>query len=173
MPETEELVRRAKDGDQAAFLELVRRYEPLVKRIILQCGAGEEQDDLRQESMIALYAAVVSYKSEQGVTFGAYAKACMRNRILNITRKQKKEKQIEEAILPDEEADPARTLITKDAYRMLLSPAAFGLTELERQVLQLYLADMSYGQIAASLQITEKSVDNAIYRMKSKMRKHM
>ena len=173
MPDTAELLERAKNGDEAAFSELVQVYEPLMQHIIRRYGTGIEPDDLHQEVMLALYSAIGSYEKERNVTFGAYSKICMRNRILNIMRKQKKENQIEETFLPDEEADPVQGVITRESCRMLLGSDSFGLTELEKHVLRLYLADMSYEQIAASLQITEKSVDNAIYRMKAKLRKHM
>ena len=173
MPDTAELLKRAKNGDEAAFSELVQRYEPLMKGMVRRYGMGFEPDDLHQEVMLALYSAVGSYELGRDVTFGAYARICMRNRILNIMRKHKRENQIEKTVLPDEEADPVRGLISEESCRMLLGSDSYGLTELEKRVLRLYLADMSYEQIAASLQITEKSVDNAIYRVKAKLRKHM
>jgi len=70
-----ELWRRfARDRDQAAREELVRRYMPFAKRLALRYrGASESFDDLVQVANLGLLGAIDRYDPERGIPFTAFA----------------------------------------------------------------------------------------------------
>lgn len=74
---------------------------------------------------------------------------------------------------PSEQDEPERDLLARERYRALLALIEQSLSDLEKRVLALYLEDIPYAQIAKRLGVTEKTVDNAIYRLKSKLRKRI
>ncbi len=166
-------------AENEAFTQVLSEYRPLVESMITRFSdSGEEKEDLRQEAYIALLSAINTYDSRKsGVTFGLYAKVCIRNRLITVLRKKKELPDF----LPEETADaypsdavgPEQGLIAQERYGALLSLIDKTLTKLEKQVLVLYLEDASYAQIASRLGVTEKTVDNAIYRLKAKLRKHV
>lgn len=183
------LILRAAAGDQTAFSELVKEYKPLTDGIIRRyktfislCGCDE--DDLRQEAIIALYGAAKTYDIEkQGVTFGLYAKVCINNRIISQLRK------VRGADLPldaenedasegggqneaaESETNPESEVIGRESYKALLKLIDENLTAYEKSVFKLYILDKSYHEIAVALGSPRKSVDNAVYRIKKKIKR--
>lgn len=132
-----------------------------------------EMDELRQAALIALYNAACSYDGNRpGITFGLYAQICVRRRLDSELRK---------AHIPqgqpidEDEADPSASpedeLISRENYRKLIDSIDRVLTESERSAFLLYLSDKSYTEIARILGKSEKSVDGALRRAKSKLRK--
>lgn len=67
----EELIKRIRQGDEAAAEELIRRYYPAVFRYCRRrCGSRETAEDLTQETFLRLFRALPDYR-EQG-RFRAY-----------------------------------------------------------------------------------------------------
>ena len=66
---------------------------------------------------------------------------------------------------------PEATLIDKENMAQLEERLREELSSLEKQVLDLYFIGMSTREIAAILGRTEKATDNALQRLKTKMRK--
>ena len=77
------MIKAAQSGDQAAQHELVRRYEPLVQRVVwkLRLPQGCEREDLAQEARIGLLAAIRAWRPERG-PFPAFADRCVTNQAL-------------------------------------------------------------------------------------------
>ncbi len=177
------LIKNASAGDHTAFRELITIYEPLIAGIvnkyeIYACDC--DADDLRQEAAIALFGAVRSYDSNNGVTFGLYAKICIKNRIISKVRKchgitvPMTEKDTDDIFDPDftvADHDPENEVIGKESYHLLINLIDENLTVQEKSVFKLYIRNKSYNEIAAVLGIQQKSVDNAIYRIKKKIKK--
>ena len=90
-----EIILAAKKGDQLAFAELNSAYAPLIDSMTDQfCGTEEkkksDREDLRQEASVAFYRALMSYDADQTeVSFGLYAKICIRNHLISLLRKQR------------------------------------------------------------------------------------
>src|SRR4051812_20075618 len=60
-----ELLQLARDGDERAFRELVERYEPAVASVVVgMLGAGDDADDVGQETFIRFYRALGSFRGE-------------------------------------------------------------------------------------------------------------
>ena len=73
----------------------------------------------------------------------------------------------------DDSLSPEDTVIDKVQDSQLMNRLSDVLSKKEMKVLEMYLAHCSYEQIANELSMNEKSVDNALQRAKSKIRKSM
>ena len=168
-------VAQAAAGDQEAFALLVHRMMPLIHAQIHSCRcAGVEDEDLAQEALMGLLAAVRTYRADGGAAFTTYATACIRHRLLSMIRRYgpraDREVPIEDSPeLPDVTADPALRIQEREELDTLLARLQTRLTETEYRVLLLRLGDCSYAEIAARLGITVKAVDNAVQRMRRKL----
>ena len=170
-----DLILEAKNGSDPAFAELTKRYAPLIDsmtdkyfRLLEETEAAYE--DIRQEAHLAFYRALVTFDTEQDkVSFGLYAKICIRNRMISILRKNRSEKKHNAKATKLGEGQIPEKSSAVD-YRELLSLAESLLTEYEKTVFYMYLGGQPYKEIALSLGRTEKSVDNALFRAKAKLR---
>jgi RNA polymerase sigma factor, sigma-70 family len=161
---------------------MVRKYYLMAK----ESGYLADEDDFKQEAVIALYKAAMTYESENDkVTFGLYAKICIRNRLCSVLRKAERlfnkniynselyvsgdVYDIDES-LPEVELGPEELVIAQENYKDLLDQISKVLTAYERSVFDMYVDGKTYREIALLLNRTEKSVDNAIYRIKAKLR---
>lgn len=171
-----DLINAARGGDENAFEALLEAYEPLIdamsRSFVNATEDSESHEDLRQEACIALYKAVQTYDSTQAeVSFGLYAKMCVRNRLISYTRKLRRR----ESVLPLEgriktEEDVEQGIAAQEAYMELYRRIEAVLSPYESHVWWLYLSGQTTGAIAASLNKDERSVQNAIYRIRKKLR---
>ena len=164
-------------GDQEAFALLVHRMMPLIHDQMRRLGTvGVDDEDLVQEALVGLLAAVRTYRPDGGAAFTTYATTCIRNRLLTVVRRngirmdheQSLEDSPEVAVVQD---DPAQLLMDKEELDDLLAQMRIHLTDREYQVLMLWMRGFSYTEIAARLGITAKAVDNAIQRIRRKIGK--
>ena len=168
-------IAQAAAGDQEAFALLVHRMMPLIHAQVHSCRCvGTEDEDLAQEALMGLLAAVRTYRPDGGASFTTYATACIRHRLLSVARRYgpraDREQSLEDSPeLPDPTVDPALLLMDKEELDGLLHRLRTRLTETEYRVLLLRLGDCSYAEIAARLDITVKAVDNAVQRMRRKL----
>ena len=168
-------IAQAAAGDQEAFALLVHRMAPLIHAQVrgFRC-ADAEDEDLVQEALMGLLAAVRTYREDGGAAFTTYATACIRHRLLSVARqcgpRADRETPLEDSDdLPDTAADPALRLQEQEELDGLLARLRTRLTEMEYQVLLLRLSDCSYAEVADRLGTTVKAVDNAIQRIRRKM----
>lgn len=170
----EELVKKARE-DKNALSELIARYvctaEYTAKKISHQIT-----DDLAQEGLMGLLNAVRTYSADKNIKFSTYANVCIKNRILSSLQKnmpsgeaELTDEQLEEHIDSPEEI-PENIVIEQERMNELYSKISSALTELEWHVFQMFLTGISYSQIAASLNITEKAADNAMQRVRRKLK---
>lgn len=152
---------------------MVKKYHKMAK----DSGYSADEDDFKQEAVIALYKAAMTYESENDeITFGLYAKICIRNRLISLLRKAERffEKKMNTGeYLPAEELGPEDLFIAQENYKGLLDQISGILTEYEKSVFDMYLDGKTYREISLLLNRSEKSVDNAIYRIKAKIRNCM
>ena len=181
----DELWLSASRGSISAEEEMLERYSRLVR----VCArpfflAGGDSEDLIQEGMLGLLSAVRHYDVSRKTKFKTYAEFCIRNRILSAVRNASRSKHIPlNDYVPLESSqfeegnsaaayylqDPEELLIAREGYSEINEQLRNCLTPLEQSVLQLYLQGRSYKEIAASLNKTEKSVDNAVQRIRKKL----
>ena len=170
--EIEKLITEARAGHQRAFSELVLQYTPLIESECLKRADKLDLPDLKQAALIGLYSAVCSYDFSRGVTFGAYARVCVSNRLdSELRRAPRKDESLDEALSRETGLSPEEEIIARERLAQRLAHIDSLLSDYERQVFKLYLGGESYKFIAARLGKSEKSVDGAIRRAKEKLRR--
>ncbi len=166
-------IREAAAGDEEAFARITHRMMPLLNSQVRQFRcAGIEDEDLAQEALLGLLAAVRSFRPDGGATFTTYVTTCVRHRLASVIRRHSRqlcEQPLEEDDLPDTAGDPAMRLQAQEEAATLLRRLRQRLTPLEYSVLLLRLSDLSYEEIATRLQISKKAVDNAVQRLRRKL----
>ena len=172
--ETDEaLAARAQNGDNAAAEELLLRYKNAVRAIARKYFlAGSETDDLVQEGMIGLYAAIGDYEEGAGKSFKNFAHLCVTRRIVDVLRAAGRKGAEPEPFDPETPAEgdtPEEYLISGESraeFRMRLMRE---LSDFEFRVVEYYLDGMSYAQISETTGKDFKSIDNALARAKRKL----
>ncbi len=167
-------------GVRGAFSELYDKYKPLLHECVSSFyvryfGTREEDlSELEQEGCIALYRAALTYHEGHHTTFGLYAKICMRNRFVSYLRRYDRDSAAN-AVTSDiftaqGGLDPAEQMERRESYAALLSRFTAMLSPLEVRVFSMCHTGSSRKEMAQKLGITEKSIDNALCRVRKKLR---
>lgn len=177
----EELASLAAAGDDESMALLISKVMPVAKAKASKHGSPRlSAEDLIQEGMLGFLDAVKSFRIDKGVPFKAYAETCINNRIISAVRAHFNHKNaaLTNAVSIEEETDtllsrsddPANIVSEKYGSEHLKNLIDSGLSDFEKQVIALRLQDKSYAQIAVSLDCSEKAVDNALQRIRKKIR---
>ncbi|MGM9636766.1 MAG: sigma-70 family RNA polymerase sigma factor [Eubacteriales bacterium] len=174
IPDVTDLLCRIRGNDPTAFDTLCEVYRPLLTAMVTSAheryrSYGSEREDLSQEASLALYKAAVSYRMDQeDVTFGLYAKICVRNRMIScgrmLIRHTKASQASRNMTHSDSERVPNRGRHLPEEYLEKLSAY-------EQVIYRYYAEGRSYREIAGLVNRPEKSVENAIYRIRTKIRR--
>ena len=176
-----ELIALAQSGDGRAMEELLCRYADMVK----SCARGffllgGETEDLIQEGMIGLYAAIVDYRDkEDGSSFKNFAYLCVKRRIIDAVKRaaSKKNSPLNNGVSAEDvdgwliysAFNPEDSLILSDERREFKQEMIRVLSDFEYKVFSLYMEGMSGTQICEATGKSEKSVSNALQRSKGKL----
>jgi len=186
-----ELINSFKAGDEHAFSLLAERYFWLIRTITSKYRiTGFDRDDLIQEGMVGLFSAVKAYDENREASFKTFASLCISHRIIKLLERSDNakssgnifislddssvnaEKLIADfSAVSDNDTDPEEMYICKENISTLKKRIKEKLSRRENQVFDLYVSGESYSDIAKSLDITVKSVDNAIQRIRKKINK--
>lgn len=171
-------------GDMFAFEQLSQQYRPLLLSVVSATLANgsiavgsSDRDDLMQEALLALYKAACTYKEQDKVRFGLYAKVCVRNGVHNAAEKLSRQNCSISGIEPvfedtvDTDATPEECLLASERAEEIHEFMEKELTAYERKVFILHLAQRTYAEIAESVGRDIKSVANAIARVRGKLKK--
>jgi len=166
------LCRRAQSGDLACANRLIQDYLPLVRHLVYRCRCDAlESEDLLQEGLIGLFNAVLAYDAARGASFSTFAYRCVQNRLRSaVAAAVSGAPTYPEREIPSAAGDPQDILQARENLRAWEARAQECLSEREKRVLRLYLGGNSYREIAGRLETSEKSVDNAMQRVRRKMR---
>lgn len=178
----EKLVEKTHNGDELAFNTLFDRYLPIVK---LKSGSYStaDKDDLIQEGLVGLWGAVQTYSFDKNTSFKTYASKCIENRMISGIKRNKGIKHIPSDMLvyidgEDSEhiklsdISPEQNMIERENYYSVIKRIKEILSDKEFKVFSYYLSGYSYTDIAVFLKCNVKSVDNAIQRIRKKLRIH-
>lgn len=184
--ELRQLLLAVRRGEEGAFSCLYGKYLPLVLRLstefVPRYASHADAEDFRQEAMLALYRAALAYDLEQReVEFGLFAKICITNRLVDRLRALERYWKNEgntgtNSADPDvtsdpaEGADPVARLMDAEAVRALNAIIDRHLSVYERRVFRMYLSGYTAGEIASAMGREEKSVSNAVYRIRRKLK---
>lgn len=166
-----ELCILVKNGNSAALSVLLHRYSGAVlkKAKTVYCN-GLDSDDLYQEGMIALIRAAVTYNGAGNASFKTYAFVCIINRFRDLIRKNKKNPISADIDGIENVCDPEEDFITKDESDRLMRILKARLSEKEKAIVLDHLAGLSYASIARKNGCDVKSVNNALSRVRKKLK---
>lgn len=176
------LIELVHKGNGDAFDVLAGRYLPVIRaKAAVYGGAKTEFDDFIQEGFLAFLHAVKSFDENAGASFSTYAGICIERRFFSVYKSEKRQKNIPADRIvplhdgsltetPENGASPEQELIDKEAYHQMMAHIKKRLTPFEQKVLSFYLSGLTYAQTADALKTTAKSVDNALQRIRKKLR---
>ena len=193
----EELVLMAQNGDDEAQEYLLDKYKSLVRaksRAYFLIGADSE--DIIQEGMIGLYKAVRDYNEEKNASFRSFAELCVNRQMITAIKAATRQKHqplnsyvsLNKPVYEEESEqtymdflqsnsgsllNPEALLIGQENKSFLEDQMVKNLSSFETRVLVLYLQGRSYFEIAHVLDKPEKSIDNALQRVKKKLERFL
>ncbi len=191
----EELLIRLRDGESGITDHIMNKYKNLVRsKAKSMYILGADSEDLIQEGMIGLFKAVRDYDTGRDASFSTFADLCVSRQMYTAVQASRRKKHIplnnyvslygnvstdhegeEEALVnvlaADFEQSPEELVIDQENVDRLEMIIDKELSSFEKQVLDLYLTGMGYQQIAKVLGRDDKSTDNALQRIKTKIRK--
>ena len=187
----EKLVDLSVLNEQLATEILVERYKSMVKnRAHAYFIIGADNDDIIQEGMIGLFKAIKCYDKNKDSSFKTFADMCIRRQIMSAVKASTRQKHIPlnssisfDRQVFDEDSDkegydvinagtgqnPEEIFIKEEEIRDMHSKIELLLSDFERRVLKLYLSGRSYQEIGKLIGKSEKSIDNALQRLKRKL----
>ena len=184
----EALVSLFRQGEQGAFSELLHRYAPAIRQKAATFRSSfYDADDMMQEGAVGLLNAARAYDTESEVSFKTFAAVCIGRKLItayNYTVNQKNrplknyislgtgtEDYVGDAhFLSESGKNPEELVVSAEAVRQMEQRIAVILSDKEQKVLMMYLSGLSYNEIANTLSLTSKTVDNALQRVRKKLR---
>lgn len=189
----EEVIRIIREGDTEAYNYIIKKYTQLVRmKTKSYFLIGFDRDDVIQEGLIGLYKAIESFDETKKISFRTFAELCIKRQIISSIKKATRQKHsplntyvsiyapveqddqermLLDLIINPRSEEPQNFLIKKDIQSYWNEKLKLALTPLEYNVLMLYLKGYSYLEMSIMLKISEKSVDNALQRVKRKAKK--
>lgn len=180
------LLPMVKNRDIHATKELVDMYTPLIKseirRVRTECMTREDEEDMFQESLLGFFRAVDDYEPNESVSFGLYAKVCIRNSLISYLRHYSRinppgillyNEEVENFQKNDtSESDPIMKIIEDENFFVLKERIENCLSRLEGRVWWMYVSGMKSCDIAKAIGGCDvRVVSNAIYRIRKKLRR--
>lgn len=187
----EVLIEQLRSGQEEITDYIMEKYKNLVrKRANAMFLIGGDTDDLIQEGMIGLFKAIRDFRVDKDASFYHFADLCITRQIYHAVEASQRKKHLplntyislnaqmgqgEEDTFLDllesfENSNPEQLLIEREDTRAIHEKLRKALSEFERQVVQLYLQGLNYRQIAERLGKQPKAIDNALQRIRGKIR---
>ncbi len=193
----EELIVRLRDGESPITDYIMDKYKNLVRsKAKSMYILGADREDLIQEGMIGLFKAIRDYDTGRDASFFTFADLCVSRQMYTAVQaagrqkhaplntyislyagrtengaEQSEERELIDSVLSKAERSPEELFIDKENLELLEKIIDRELSSFEKQVLDLYLTGMKYSQIAKVLGRDDKSTDNALQRIKAKLKK--
>ncbi|MCH5339166.1 MAG: RNA polymerase sporulation sigma factor SigH [Acetatifactor sp.] len=190
-----ELIDRLRRGEEPIMDYICDKYKNLVRsKAKSMFILGADSEDLIQEGMIGLFKAVRDFDSGRDASFRTFAELCISRQMYTAVQASKRQKHfplntyvsldssetvsdgqdgmiLAELLADRAEQSPEELFLDKERVAYLEESIEKELSDFERQVLDLYMTGMSYTEIAKVLGRDEKATDNALQRLKGKIRK--
>lgn len=188
----EELILVLREKQETEIMDyLLNKYKNLVKKkakVLFLIGG--DTDDLIQEGMIGLFKAIRDYDEKKDSSFFHFAQICISRQMYTAMEasNRKKHAPLNSYIslsadeenesgenLPElwaalSEANPEQIVINKEELEQMRKKADSVLSPMEKEVLAYYLQGMNYTKIAEVMQKPAKSIDNALQRIRNKLK---
>ena len=191
----EEIIAKIRNQDSNAVDYLLEKYKNTVRQKAKALFIiGGDRDDLIQEGMIGLYKAIRDYDCTKDASFSYFADLCISRQIYDAIKASNRKKNIPlntyislnspvhnnfsenedvlsiiDIIYQDNNTNPEELIIDKERTSMLEYELERRLSNLEKEVVKLFVVGMKYTEIAAVLNKEPKSIDNALQRIRAKL----
>lgn len=173
----EKLIEQIKHGNADLFAVLISRYDKFLAFKVAGFDPDKTQhDDYMQEAILAFFTAVKTYDAERS-SFRTYLNTCVTHSLISFKRKMKRQYTTDSAFVEESPAssddtvsDPLDVLENQESVDALMTDIKNLLSGFELKALTLYLSGSSYDDIAKNLETTAKSVDNALQRVRCKLK---
>ncbi|NDO46243.1 RNA polymerase sporulation sigma factor SigH [Clostridium sp. MD294] len=191
----EELVKLVQQGDKRAQEHLFNKYKPLVKtRARTYFLIGADTEDIIQEGMIGLYKAMRDFQKNKNASFRAFAELCINRQMITAIKMATRQKHIPlnsyvslnrpvfeqeseetymDMLMGGEILNPEALLIGREDKHFMETQIIKMLSDFEKRILLLYLRGKTYYEISCIVEKSEKSIDNALQRVKKKVEKYL
>ncbi len=194
----EEIIETVREGEASGMDELFERYKNVVRSIASTMYLiGGETEDLIQEGMIGLFKAVQEYDPGRDASFGTFARLCITRQIYSAVKASGRKKhiplntyvslyeetkdddesgrgvEVKDMLRASDSTEPENVILSNEKSEEIERAIEEDLSQFERNVLELYVTGMSYVEIADVLGKNEKATDNAIQRIRGKLRKYI
>ena len=186
----EELIEQLRNGDEKIMDFILDKYKPLVrKKANAMYLIGGDTDDLIQEGMIGLFKAIRDFNQEKESSFYHFAELCISRQIYTVVEAYNRKKHaplnsyvslysgtneegvvLADALTTSAMENPEQMMIDQENLILFMEHLKERLSKMECQVLDLYLAGFNYQQIAEEMGKSAKAIDNALQRIKAKIR---
>lgn len=190
-----ELLNYISESNEEASEILYEKYRPLIYKLAKKLydssckSIGLELNDLIQEGMLGLNSAINHYNEAKDNMFYTFAKTCIERRMIStvVSAKRLKHKILNDSIpieiqyddnnfsldylFGDSEYNPENIVIDIEEQKELLKKTKDALTPFEIQVFELKMNGFDYKEISDILDKNSKAIDNAIQRIKNKVKK--
>lgn len=176
-------IHKAREGSLDALDFLKNKYHPLIESQVSRAYAdymsNQDREDLYEEAVSAFVNAVCNYNCDESqVEFGLYAKVCISNRLITFIRKYNSGgargvaslDEISQFISEEGQTDPLQQVIEDEKIKALVDRIQSNLSAYEASVWWLYTSGLSAKAIAEKVGSDVRSVNNAIYRIRKKLR---
>ncbi len=188
----EELIRRMRAGEEKIVDYLMVKYKNLVrKKAKALFLIGADNDDLIQEGMIGLFKAIRDYQEDRDASFYHFAELCISRQMYTAMEASQRKKHaplnsyislyeepegeervpLAEVLQSFSNGNPEDLVIDRENVAAFQEKIHQCLSEMEKQVLALTLQGLDYQQIAQIMDKPPKSIDNALQRIKGKLKK--
>ncbi len=151
---------------------------------------GADKEDVIQEGMVGLYKAIRDFNAQKEVSFVSFAELCINRQIISAIKAAGRQKHspLNSSVSMDRpvsegddctyldfisrsDINPEELVIGKESRKAMERAIVDSLSKMEQKVLALYLKGKSYTEIAIIMGKEEKSIDNALQRIKKKVEK--
>jgi len=195
----DDLALKAKGGDDEAFRLIYTESRDMLRGMAnLYYMVGADRDDVIQEGMIGLLSAIRTFDPDAGASFKTYAELCVKRHIINAVKMAGRKKHmllneyvsidtpvdktgggadrqgapsIEDTLFASQATDPEQVVLLADLLAYVENNSGELFSGMERAVWYDYSHGDSAVQIAEKLGKSQKSIVNALTRIKSKIEK--
>jgi RNA polymerase sporulation-specific sigma factor len=196
--EDEQLILQIHDGGDVDIIDhIMNKYKDMVRiKAASMYILGADRDDLIQEGMIGLFKAIRDYDIGRDASFSTFAELCVSRQMYSAIKSLSRKKHaplnsyisiyatredsgkdddvpLEDKLESDSNLIPEQYVIDQENLKDLEDGIEKELSDFERQVLDLYITGMSIKTIARVLGRDEKSTENAMQRVRSKLKKYL
>ena len=163
-----EIIHQINKGNLELLQVIIDRYNSTINYYVYKYCPESHREDAVQEATFALYSAVQNYDPQKS-SFSTFATLCIKRSVIGVLKSLTQGKVVpEELITSIEETDLADD---KEDFKALTDNIKLELSPMEYKVLELYLAGYRYAVIADKLGLNEKSVNNALCRIRKKLKR--